>query len=60
MPRPYRLKGRSKLLQAALKKYGGDAQLARRLTPPAKRQAVHQWDEIPPGRVKQVERLMAR
>ncbi len=60
MPRPYNLKGRSKRLQAALRKFGGDAHLGKMLTPPATRQAVNQWKDIPPGRVKQIERLMAR
>ena len=58
MPRPYRLNGRSRRLQAAIKRFGSEAQLAKRLTPATSRQAVNTWRDIPPARVKQIERLM--
>lgn len=48
MPRPYRKKGRSRLLQAAVKKAGSDVALARLLG--INRQAVGQWNDIPPCR----------
>ena len=48
MPKPSRLKGRSNLLRAAIKKAGSDAALARLLG--VHRQAVSQWDDFPPKR----------
>ena len=59
MPRPTRLTGRSKRLQEALKKAGGGAALGRWFKPTISKQAVDQWTDIPPSRVKRIEQVMS-
>jgi len=59
MPRPTRFVGRTKRLQAALKRAGGGAQLGRWFKPVISKQAIHQWADIPPSRVKRVEQIMS-
>ena len=56
MPRQFRLTGRSKLLKAAILKTGGDAALARRLG--ISRQAIGQWNEIPPVWVRRIKQVV--
>ena len=57
MARPFRKKGRAKLLLAAIKKAGTDAALARLLG--INRQAVGQWNDIPPRRRAWAEKWTA-
>jgi DNA-binding transcriptional regulator YdaS (Cro superfamily) len=45
-------------LQAAIRICGGQGALARRLTPPAKAQAVQQWRQVPSDRVLAVARAV--
>lgn len=55
MPRPFRLKGRKRLLRLAVVKSGGDAGLAKKLG--ISRQAVHQWNDVPPIWLSKVRRI---